>query len=86
MSKTGQMVSSNFDALHQEQKRGTGEITQIVYLPKCSMIALLSNNIISIVQSYDLSSVQEIKSKKVHLFCVNNAVYQNEGSGSTGGK
>jgi len=44
------------------------------------MIALLSNNAITIVQSYDLSSVQEIKSKKVHLFCVNSAVYYNEGS------
>jgi len=43
------------------------------------MIALLSNNAIQIVQSYDLSSVQEIKSKKIHMFCVNNAVYSNEG-------
>ena len=40
------------------------------------MIALLSNFVINIVQFPDLSSVQELKSKKVHMFCVNNAVYQ----------
>ena len=71
--------SSNFDPLTDGGKRGPGEINAIKYLPRCSMIALLSNNVINIVQSYDLSSVQEIKSKKIHMFCVNNAVYSNEG-------
>jgi len=42
------------------------------------MIALLSNNIINVVQSQDIKSVQEIKNKKVHLFCVNNAIYNND--------
>jgi len=72
---------SVFEPLNDGGKRGSGEITQIMYLPRCSMIALLSNNVISIVQSFDLSSVQEIKTKhKVHLFCVNNAVYQSDQS------
>lgn len=42
------------------------------------MIALLSNNAINIIQSIDLSSVQEIRNKKVHLFCINNAVYSKD--------
>ena len=71
-------TKSTFDPLNDGGKRGSGEILQIMYLPRCSMIALLSNNIINIVQSYDLSSVQEIKSKKVHMFCINNSIYQSD--------
>lgn len=47
-----------------------------MFLKRSMMIALLSSNVINIVQFPDLSSVQEIKSKKVHMFCVNNAVYK----------
>ena len=50
MGGNGQIGSqSNFDPLNDGGKRGSGEITQIMYLPRCSMIALLSNNIINIV-------------------------------------
>lgn len=47
------------------------------------MIALLSSNIINIVHIQNLKSAQEIKNKKVHLFCVNNAVYSNDPKGKT---
>ena len=46
------------------------------------LIALLSNNLISIVECPKLSSVSEIKSKKVVMFCLNNAVYQDQNSGA----
>ena len=50
MGGDGQIGSqSNFDPLTDSGKRGPGEISQIKYLPRCSMIALLSNNIINIV-------------------------------------
>lgn len=81
MGGVGMGSKSSFDPLNEGGKRGSGEISQIMYLPRCSMIALLSNNVINVVQSYDLSSVQEIKTKKVHMFCVNNAVYSNDPSG-----
>ena len=69
-----------FDPLNDGGKRGNSEIQQILYLPRCSMIALLSNSVVVVVQSYDLSSVQEIKTKKVHMFCPNYAVYAADGS------
>jgi hypothetical protein len=40
-------------------------------------IAILSNNIVNIVECTDLSSVQEIK-KKAHMFCINNSVYSGD--------
>lgn len=46
------------------------------------MIALLCNYIISVVHIQNLKSAQEIKNKKVHLFCVNNAVYSNDTKGN----
>lgn len=69
---------SIFESLKEGQKRGSGEITQITNLPRCQMIALLSSNVINVVQSIDLSTVQEIKNKKVHLFCINKAVYSKD--------
>jgi len=42
-------TKSTFDPLNDGGKRGSGEILQIMYLPRCSMIALLSNNVINIV-------------------------------------
>lgn len=70
-----------FEQLNQGGKRGNDEIKQISYLPRCGMIALLSSSIINIVHIQNLKSAQEIKNKKVHLFCVNNAVYSNESKG-----
>lgn len=72
-------TSSTFEPLIDGGiKRTSGEITQIMYLPKCSMIALLSNNVINVVDSITCKSVQEIKNKKVQMFCVNNAIYAND--------
>jgi hypothetical protein len=73
-------VKTRFEQLHEGGKRGNSEITQILYLPRCSMIALLCNNVVNIVQSQDISSVQELKARKIHMFCPNNAVYQSESS------
>lgn len=36
---------------------------------------------INIVHIQNLKSAQEIRSKKVHMFCVNNAVYTNDAKG-----
>jgi len=46
------------------------------------MIALLSNNIINVIHIQNLKSAQEIKNKKVHMFCVNNGVYNNDTKGN----
>jgi hypothetical protein len=70
----GMESTSEFSSL-SSGKRGNAEITQVTFLKRTMMIALLSNNVINIVAFPDLSSVQELKSKKVHMFCVNNAVY-----------
>jgi len=43
------------------------------------MIAQLSNNTVVIVESHKLGSVQEIKNKKIHMFCLNNVVYSGDG-------
>lgn len=42
------------------------------------VIALLINGTVNVVACPDLSTIQDIKSKKVHLFCINSAVYSFE--------
>ncbi len=70
--------TSTFTPLNDGGKRGSTEIVQVMYLPRCSMTALLSKEVINVVDSINLKSVQEIKNKKVHMFCLNNAVYSTE--------
>ena len=70
--------TSTFTPLNDGGKRGSAEILQVMYLPRCSMTALLSKEVINVVDSINLKSVQEIKNKKVHMFCLNNAVYSTE--------
>ena len=65
-------------SLTNSTKRASQEINQILFLRRCMMIALLCNNVISIVEFNELKSIQEIKTRKVHMFCVNNAVYQDQ--------
>lgn len=68
-------------ALNKETRRGQGEIIQIHYLPRSLMIALLnSSNFINIVRINDLGTHQEIKNRKVAMFCVNSAIYSNDTS------
>lgn len=64
-----------YDAMNEGGKRGSYKIDLIKYLPRSSMIALLTNNQVQIVQPGDLRTIQTF-TRKVHTFCLNNAVYK----------
>ena len=68
---------TKFDQLFAA-KRGKDEVSQIIFLTRSMVIALLINGVVNIVACPDLSTIQDIKSKKVHMFCVNAAVYSFE--------
>ena len=55
-----------------------------MFLTRSMVIALLYNGVVNIVACPDLSTIQDIKSRKVHRFCINFAVYSFEmGSASS---
>lgn len=72
-----------FDPQNEGGKRGTAKIDIVKYLPRSNMIAVLVANSMQIVQSSgsELKTIQTF-TRKVHSFCVNNAVYK--GATSTG--
>ena len=68
--------------MHPETKRVKDPIDFIKFLPRDQMIAILSANVIQIVDSADLQLRQELKTRKVTTFCINTAVYRTkDGSG-----
>lgn len=66
-----------FDPQNEGGKRGAVKIDIVKYLPRSNMIAVLVGNAVQIVQSSgnDLKTIQTF-TRKVHSFCVNNAVYK----------
>lgn len=62
-------------------KRGKSGIQDVKYLPKVHLFAILCDNQLTIL-SRDLTVVQEIKQRKIHAFCLNQAVYKGSPSGS----
>ena len=51
------------------------------YLPRAHLFAILCDNQLTIL-SRDLTVVQEIKQKKIHAFCLNQAVYKGSATGA----
>jgi hypothetical protein len=66
-----------FDPQNDGGKRGSAKIDIVKYLPRSNMIAVLVGNSLQIVQSSgsELKTIQTF-TRKVHSFCVNNAVYK----------